>query len=138
MALFIALSFVSIAMPWSPDGLWAKEGYNLMFGISIRMSIASLLAFVIAEYQDVFSFFYFRNKLKGRFFWLRSMISNLWSQLLDTVIFMVVAFAGVYSTKTLISIVISWWLYKVAMGAVYSPLLYLGLKFFKEKDHVQN
>ncbi|HLC70308.1 MAG TPA: queuosine precursor transporter [Patescibacteria group bacterium] len=137
-ALFIALSFVSIAMPWSPDGLWAKEGYNLMFGISIRMSIASLLAFVIAEYQDVFSFFYFRNKLKGRFFWLRSMISNLWSQLLDTVIFMVVAFAGVYSTKTLISIVISWWLYKVAMGAVYSPLLYLGLKFFKEKDHVQN
>jgi len=135
-ALFIILSLLSLAMPWSSDGLWAKEGYNQIFGVSARIALASLLAFVIAEYQDVFSFFYFRNKLKGRLFWLRSMISNLWSQLLDTVIFMVVAFAGVYSTKTLVSIIISWWLYKVAMGAVYSPLLYLGLKLFKEKDQV--
>ena len=132
-ALFIVYSFLSLAMPWSDDGQWARQGYNQIFGISIRMAIASLAAFLIAEYQDVFSFFFFRKKLGTKFFWLRSLLSNLWSQLLDSLIFMVIAFAGVYTTKTLISIIISWWLYKVAMGALYTPLSYIGLSLLRDK-----
>ena len=132
-ALFIAYSFLSLDMPWSDDGEWAKQGYNQIFGISIRMAIASLVAFLIAAYQDVFSFFFFRKKLGTRFFWLRSLLSNLWSQLLDSMIFMVIAFAGVYATKTLMSIIISWWLYKVAMGALYTPLSYIGLSLLRDK-----
>jgi len=132
-ALFIIYSFLSLAMPWSDDGQWARQGYNQIFGISLRMAIASLAAFLIAEYQDVFSFFFFRKKLGTKFFWLRSLLSNLWSQLLDSLIFMVIAFAGVYTTKTLISIIISWWLYKVAMGALYTPLSYIGLSLLRDK-----
>jgi len=71
--------------------------------------------------------------LGTKFFWLRSLLSNLWSQLLDSLIFMVIAFAGVYTTKTLISIIISWWLYKVAMGALYTPLSYIGLSLLRDK-----
>jgi uncharacterized integral membrane protein (TIGR00697 family) len=135
-ALFIAYSFLSLAMPWSYDGEWARQGYNQIFGISVRIAIASLAAFLIAEYQDVLSFFFFREKLGVRFFWLRSFLSNLWSQLLDTVIFMVIAFAGVYSTHTLMSIIITWWFYKVAMGALYTPLSYVGIHFLRERDKV--
>ena len=132
-ALFIAYSFLSLALPWSADGEWARAGYNQMFGISIRIAIASLAAFLIAEFQDVASFFFFRAKLGTRFFWLRSSLSNLWSQLLDTVIFMVIAFAGVYSGPTLLSLIVTWWLYKVAMGALYLPLSYLGLRLLRER-----
>lgn len=131
-ALFIGYSFLSLAMPWSHDGEWARQGYNQIFGISVRIAIASLTAFLIAQYQDVLSFFFFREKLGVRFFWLRSLLSNLWSQLLDTAIFMVIAFAGLYSTHTLINIIISWWLYKVAMGALYTPLSYVGIYFLRE------
>ena len=133
-ALFILYSLVSLSMPWAEAGLWAKEGYNQIFGVSIRIAVASLAAFVIAEYQDVFAFFFFRERFGAKLFWLRSFLSNLWSQFLDTVIFMVIAFAGVYSTSTLISIIISWWLYKVAMGFLYTPLSYLGLRLLKEKN----
>ena len=133
-ALFIAYSFLSLAMPWSADGEWAMEGYNQIFGISARIAVASLVAFIIAEYQDVFSFFFLREKLGVKFFWLRSLLSNLWSQLLDTTIFMVITFAGVYSTHTLVSIIITWWLYKVAMGALYTPLSYLGMYLLREKN----
>jgi len=134
-ALFIGYSLLSLAMPWSPDGIWAKEGYNLMFGISARIAFASLLAFVIAEYQDVISFFFLKKRWGGKSFWLRSTLSNVYSQLLDTVIFTLIAFAGVYSPKVLVSITISWWLYKVAMGMLYTPLSYLGLRLLKEKTN---
>ena len=124
-------------MPWSSDGLWAKVGYNQIFGVSVRIAAASLTAFIIAEYQDVFSFFFFRKKLGTGLFWLRSLLSNIWSQLLDTVIFMTVAFAGVYRTPVLINIIISWWLYKVAMGALYTPLSYIGIYLLRDKKNAE-
>ncbi len=135
-ALFITYSLISLSMPWATAGEWAKEGYNTIFGVSTRIAVASLIAYAIGEYQDVFTFFFIRGRLGAKLFWLRSFLSNLWSQLLDTVIFMVIAFAGVYKTSTLISIIITWWLYKVAMGALYTPLSYLGLKLLRDKESV--
>lgn len=132
-ALFMGYSLLSLVLPWSHDGAWARQGYNQIFGISVRIALASLTAFFIAEYQDVLSFFFFREKLGVRFFWLRSFLSNLWSQLLDTMIFMVIAFAGLYATHTLVNIILSWWLYKVAMGALYTPLSYVGIYFLRER-----
>jgi uncharacterized integral membrane protein (TIGR00697 family) len=129
--LFITYSLLSLWLPWSEDGLWAKEGYNLIFGVTGRIGLASIVAFLVAEYQDVFAFFFVRGKIGPRFFWLRSFLSNLWSQLLDSVIFMAIAFAGIYPTKTLISIVITLWLYKVLMGLLYTPLSYLGIKLLR-------
>ncbi|QQR78434.1 MAG: queuosine precursor transporter [Candidatus Moraniibacteriota bacterium] len=133
-ALFIAYSLVSLVMPWSEAGGWVRDGYDQVFGVSVRIALASLAAFLIAQYQDVFSFFFFRNKLKIKYFWLRSSLSNLWSQLLDTTIFMVIAFAGVYSASTLVSIIFSWWLYKVAMGMLYTPLSYIGIHLLKDNE----
>lgn len=133
-ALFIAYSLVSLVMPWSEAGGWVRDGYNQVFGVSVRIALASLAAFLIAQYQDVFSFFFFRDKLKIKYFWLRSSLSNLWSQLLDTTIFMVIAFAGVYSASTLVSIIFSWWLYKVAMGMLYTPLSYIGIHLLKDNE----
>lgn len=132
---FTIFNVISIITPWSVDGLWAKEAYNTLYGISIRISIASLLAFVIGEYQDVFTFFFFKAKTGSKYFWLRSNLSNIWSQFLDTVIFMIVAFAGVYSWPTLIGMIIPWWLYKVIMGAAFTPLSYIGLYFLRDKTH---
>lgn len=131
-ALFITYSFISLAMPWSPKAEWIKQGYNQVLGVSIRIAIASVAAFLIAEYQDVISFFFFRKKFGSRFFWLRSTLSNVWSQLLDTAIFMVIAFAGVYSAPTLVGIIIPWWLYKVTMGILYTPLSYLAIYLLKD------
>jgi queuosine precursor transporter len=131
ICLFLIYSVISLPLPWSGSGLWAKESYDTIFSISFRMSVASLLAFVIAEYQDVIAFFFFKKKLGGQAFWLQSNLSNLWSQLLDTGIFMFVAFFGVFSIKTIILMSIPWWLYKVTMGFLYTPLSYLGIYLLK-------
>ena len=133
-ALFIAYSLLSLAMPWSENSLWAKQGYNLIFGVSARIAFASLVAFIIGEYQDVLTFFYFRGKTGGKMFWLRSNLSNIWSQFLDTVIFMLIAFYGVYTNHTLVTVIFTWWLYKVGMGIIYTPLSYLGIRLLRGKN----
>lgn len=134
VAVFIAYSMLSLRMPWSEDGLWAQAGYEQIFGISMRMAFASLAAYLIAEYQDVVTFFFVKERLGVKRFWLRSLLSNLWSQLLDTLVFMLIAFAGIYPARTLVGIIVTWWLYKVAMGALYTPLSYLGIRLLRGTD----
>lgn len=126
-ALFMVYSVLSLALPWAAAGEWVRASYTDVFGISVRVSLASLVAFGVAEYQDVVSFFLFKHWWGSRLLWLRSFLSNLWSQLLDSALFMVIAFAGVYTPPLLVSITLSWWLYKVAMGLVYTPLIYVGV-----------
>ncbi len=131
IALFLIFSFISTIAPWAEKSLWVKDSYNQIFGISARISIASLVAFFIAEYQDVIAFFFFKKKTGEKKFWLRSNLSNIWSQFLDTIIFMFVAFLGIYPIATIMAIIIPWWLFKVLMGFVYTPLSYLGIRLLR-------
>ncbi len=146
--IFLAYSLISALFPWSEKSMWAHDSYNQIFGVSARIAIASLVAFAIAEYQDVLAFFFFRRKIGTKLFGLRSILSNLWSQLLDTTIFMAVAFLGfkigsfeipgIYSLQALPLLILPWWLYKVAMGALYLPLSYLGLRLLRGKSNASS
>lgn len=136
--LFLFYSFISVITPWAKEGMWVHDAYNQIFGLTARISIASLVAFVIGEYQDVISFFFFKKKIGEKKFWLRSNLSNIWSQFLDTVIFMLIAFLGVYPLPTLISIIFTWWLFKILMGFLYTPLSYLGIYLLRGKNSNAN
>lgn len=137
IVLFLIYSFISAIAPWAHEGEWVKVGYNQIFGLSARFAIASLAAFAIAEYQDVVSFFFFKKHIGEKKFWLRSNLSNVWSQLFDSVIFMSIAFIGVYPIKTILLIIIPWWLYKVVMGALYTPLSYLGIHILRNYENAK-
>ena len=132
--MILFYSIFSTLAPWAEKSLWVKDSYNQIFGLSARFSIASVVAFVIAEYQDVFSFFFFKERIGEKYFWLRSNLSHASSQLLDTVIFMSIAFIGVYPLGTIALIIIPWWLYKVLMGFLSTPLSYLGIRLLKDKE----
>lgn len=129
--LFLFYSFISTAMPWAGKALWVKDGYDQIFGLSARFSIASIAAFIVAEYQDVLSFFFFKNRIGEKYFWLRSNLSNIWSQFFDSAIFMLIAYLGIFPLKTIFLIIIPWWIYKVFMGFLYTPLSYLGIYLLK-------
>jgi len=131
--LFLIYSTVAASLPWADAGLWVKDSYEQVFGVTFRIALASLVAFAVSEFQDVYAFFFVREKIGEKLFWLRSLISNVWSQLLDSVLFMLIAFYGVYSNAALLRIIITWWLFKVAMGFLYTPLSYLALKLLRDK-----
>lgn len=138
IVLFLLYSLISTIMPWAEKSLWVKDSYDQIFRLSARFSIASLVAFVIAEYQDVFSFFFFRKYTGEKKFWLRSNLSNAWSQLLDTVVFMSIAFIGVYPVATIVAIIIPWWIFKILMGFIYTPFSYLGIRILRGGNNNAN
>jgi uncharacterized integral membrane protein (TIGR00697 family) len=134
--VFLFYSFISGVAPWAKNSSWARESFNTIFGISARFSIASISAFVIAEYQDVISFFFLKKRIGDKKFWLRSNLSNIWSQFFDSAIFILIAFVGTgrYSGHDMLLMIIAWWIYKVFMGFLFTPLSYLGIRILKGKD----
>lgn len=133
-ALFLVFNLLSNQMPASPE-FSMNPAYNQIFGLSLRFTLASLVAFIVGEYQDVFTFFFLRRVFKGKWFVLRSTLSNLWGQLLDSAIWFAIAFVGVYPLRVIVLTMIPWWLFKVGMGVVYTPLSYFGLRLLKGGSH---
>ncbi len=134
-ALFILYNLISVIAPWAQEGMWVQASYDQVFGFSFRFAIASLIAYAVGEYQDVISFFFFRRKLGEKSgFWLRSLLSNVWSQLFDTVLFTMIALYGVYPNNVLLSIMATWWVFKIIMGLLYTPLAYVGIHLLKDKN----
>lgn len=131
--IFLGFNLLSNVTPAS-EAFFFKDSYNDIFGLSLRFTLASLAAFAIGEFQDVFVFFLMRRVFRGRWFWLRSFLSNLWSQFLDSAIWFAIAFAGVYPFETIVLTMLPWWLFKVGMGVLYTPLSYLGLRLLREPD----
>jgi hypothetical protein len=130
IVLFLIYSLISNIMPWAYAGLWVKDGYNQVFGLSVRFSIASLVAFAIGQYQDVVSFFFLKKRIENKF-WLRANLSNIWSEFFDSAIFMFIAYLGILPVKTIFLIIIPWWAYKIFMGFLYTPLSYLGIRLLR-------
>ena len=131
LVIFLIFNLLSNVMPSSAEFLM-PESYAEIFGLSFRFTVASLVAFIAGEYQDVLSFFFLRARTGGRFFWLRSNLSNCWGQAVDTILWFSIAFVGVYPLRTIILMMIPWWAFKVAAGVVYSPLSYIGIWFLRQ------
>lgn len=134
LAIFLLYNLIANAVPFSADSP-VPGSFADIFYVSARFAVASLIAFIIGEYQDVFTFFLVRKKTGGRFFWLRSNLSNLWSQLLDTIIWGLIAYIGILEPRTLVLTLLPWWLFKVAAGIAYTPLSYLGRRILKDKTY---
>lgn len=138
MVAFIMI--YSIFVTWLPESNRFSDGqaYNAIFARAARISLASLLAFLISGLLDVALFHKIKVKTQGKMLWLRSNLSNFISQLLDTFIFTSVAFYSfqdglAVNFNFIMSIVIPYWLLKCFMSVVETPLTYWGVKWLAKK-----
>ncbi len=134
--LTMLYSLLSTALPPSTRFAPTEPAYQTIFALSARFSFASLLAFAVAEFTDVYVFVKIRKMLGKKALWLRSNVSNIISEFLDTAIFMLVAFYAVDQSFTsnmtfIIGLMIPYWLVKCAMSVLVTPFVYGGVSWLK-------
>ena len=89
----------------------------------MRVVFASLTAYTISQAHDVISFNFWRNKTKGKHKWLRNNASTLVSQIIDTAIFITIAFWGL--VPDLLWMIISQYVVKAIIALLDTPFFYL-------------
>lgn len=136
IGLLIGFTLLATALPPSPRFASSESAYDLIFHQSTRIAIASLIAFATADFLDVAVFSRIREKLGSSKLWLRNNASNFIAQLVDTVLFMTLAF---YATNKgfgdniqfLWSLILPYWLLKCSMSVIETPLVYVGVKWLR-------
>ena len=135
VVLFVMMG-VCIAVP--PNESWGmQEQYAMIFGSSLRMTIASLMSFVVAQQLDVFMFSFWGKVTHGKHLWIRNNLSTIVSQFIDTTIFEFIAFWHLndkFTTGYIFSLIIPYWLFKVVFALLDTPFCYLGVRWLRGRS----
>lgn len=111
---------------WLPPAVFATDfnvAFKAVLGQNVRVVFASLTAYTISQAHDVISFNFWRNKTKGKHKWLRNNLSTMTSQIIDTAIFITVAFWGL--VPNLLWMIISQYVVKAIIALLDTPFFYL-------------
>ena len=130
VGFYIQLCFtvvISIALWFMPAaGDFAHPHLQQLFQILPRITIASLVAYIISQTYDVWAFKTIHKYFPARrMLWLRNNASTLSSQLLDTLIFCPIAFYKVLPLSIVVEIMVTTYLFKVIVAILDTPFVYL-------------
>lgn len=129
-ATFMVVGFLPAASDW-PN----QEAYMAILGWTPRIVLASITAYFMGEFVNSVILSRLKVITKGKWLWSRTIGSTLIGQLVDTLIFITIAFAGVLPFELLISLVISNYLFKTGVEVLFTPITYKVVNFLKKSEH---
>ncbi len=113
----------------APDD-FSQDSLAVIFGFMPRIAAASLLAYLVSQMHDVWAYDFWRKRFPGlRFIWLRNNASTMVSQFIDSTVFTVLAFWGVFPAGVLVQIFWTTYLLKWIVGVADTPFIYLARRW---------
>jgi len=130
----LMLLFLQLGRVLPPAPFWEhQEAYEAILGAVPRMVFASLAAYLVSQLHDVWSFNFWKKITDNKRLWLRNNLSTMSSQLIDTLIFITIAFIGTVPTETLIILMVNQYVIKVLLAIVDTPFIYLSVKWARPR-----
>jgi uncharacterized integral membrane protein (TIGR00697 family) len=131
-SLTATVIIMNIALMFKPNEFdFIQESLKNIFALLPRIALASLIAYGVSQFHDVWAYNFWKNLFPGeKFLWLRNNASTMVSQLLDSVIFTFIAFWGLLPQSEFLQILISTYVLKWIVAAIDTPFLYLARFMF--------
>jgi len=132
-ALMVAAIWVGGVLPPAP--FWSGQAaYDEILGQTPRLLVASLVAYLIGEFANAYVLARLKIATAGRWLWIRTIGSTIVGEGLDSLVFVVLAFAGAVAGGALVVIVVNQWLIKVLYEALATPLTYAAVGWLKSRE----
>ena len=137
IVMLLFTQYMRLYLPAQND--WVMPYINAIFSTTPRLILGSLAGYIVSQFFDVWLYHkwwnFTENKFgnKRNFLWLRNNGSTLISQLINTIIFTTISFAGWYDFNTLITIMISSYIIYIFTSLLDTPAVYIARRM-KEKE----
>jgi hypothetical protein len=133
-AFLMALVFYIVGKLPPAEGWTNQVAYDAILGQTPRIVLASLLAFWCGSFVNSFILAKMKVITAGRWLWMRTIGSTVAGELVDTVIFVIVAFAGTMGGQLLWALIISNYIFKTLVEVVFTPVTYKIVSFLKRSE----
>lgn len=114
----------------------AQQAYEAILGFTPRLLLASFLAYLVGEFLNSIVLAKLKVRTGGRWLWLRTISSTIVGQGADSLVFITIAFWGIFPTSALSQAILSQWLFKVAFETLATPFTYLVVNALKRTEGV--
>lgn len=133
LGFFILISMtliMQLALRFKPSvDDFIQPHLEAIFDFVPRIVLGSLIAYITSQLLDIYLFDRIKAKLPSdKHLWIRNNVATITSQLLDSIIFVIIAFIGTVTKDVLISIILSTFVIKVIVAILDTPFLYLAKK----------
>ena len=135
-ASFFAMGIIYIAnaapaTDWSPV---SDELFSTVFGSTAIAVLASMLAYLFAQFVDIQIYHFWKRLTKGKHLWLRNNCSTFLSQFIDTAtVLLLLCSFGEIDWGLFSGLLLAGFLFKVLIAALDTPFLYLSVYWFKKR-----
>jgi queuosine precursor transporter len=115
---------IVVAIP--PADFWIdqQEAFASTFQLVGRLAAAGVIAYIASQSFDVWAFHWWRKKTKNKKLWLRNNASTWVSQLIDTALFITIAFYDTLPLVTFFALIVGQYIMKVVIAALDTPIVY--------------
>lgn len=135
-ALLMSATLSVIGLIRPAAGWDLQYEYMVILGQTPRIITASLIAYFAGEFSNSYIMAKLKIKTEGRWLALRTIGSTVVGQGVDTVIFVLIAFWGLYPNSLIGLIILSNYVFKVLMEAVFTPVTYKVVGVLKRVERV--
>lgn len=130
-----AITFMIVGALPPARGWELQESYRAILGQTPRIVLASLIAYFAGEFSNSFVLAKMKILTGGRWLWTRTIGSTLVGEGVDTLLFVIIAFAGVYPPALLVSVIVSNYVFKTGIEITATPLTYQIVRRLKRAEH---
>ncbi|MBT8187267.1 MAG: queuosine precursor transporter [Croceitalea sp.] len=134
----MGIVMVAILVPAIADSGIDDATFTKVFGLSPLGVLASMLAYLFAQYVDISIYHFWKKLTSGKMLWLRNNFSTFSSQLIDTltVVALLCAF-DVLPWDKFYGLVISGFIFKIIIAFFDTPLLYLFVYLLRKRFNLK-
>ena len=135
-ALIFAAFMAAVIVHLPPAGFWRNRqpAVEEMFGNTPRIVCASMLAFWCGSFVNSYVLAKMKIWTRGRWLWTRLVGSTICGELIDTGLFYVIAFGGLWAARDLIAVTVDQYVLKVLWEVIATPATYRIVAFLKRAE----
>ena len=132
---FVMLGAICDMIPGAP--YWTNdEGFHAVFGLAPRIAFASFLAFICGSFVNAYVMSKMKLSSGGKNFSLRAVVSTIFGESVDSIIFFPLALWGVVPTEELPWLMLWQVILKTAYEVVVLPLTIRIVRYVKRHEQV--
>jgi uncharacterized integral membrane protein (TIGR00697 family) len=131
ISVTIIMQITNLYIPHESDFL--SEHISAIFSFLPRIAFASLTAYLLSQTHDVWLFDKLRIRHKKKYLWFRNNTSTIFSQIIDNIVFTLIAFVGVFSWDIILQIFVTSLIIKVVVAFCDTPFVYWARRMKQRK-----
>ncbi len=130
----MGLILIANYLPAIDNSTVSDEVFNQVFALSPIGVLASMIAYLFAQYVDIAVYHFWKRLTKGKMLWLRNNFSTFSSQIIDTTAVVgLLCIFGVLPWSSFMGLVISGVIFKVLVAITDTPFLYLFVYLMRKR-----